>query len=82
MLPTPDSSVWSSRARFTAELRRRSRRENVLGVEERVQRVAGDVRDPGGHPLLGPVGCRDQRVQLNPAERALVDEAQFRVRRR
>ena len=45
MLPTPDSSVWSSSARLTAELRRRSRGDEQRVVEVRVERVAGDVGD-------------------------------------
>ena len=47
-----------------------------LVVEERVQRVAGDVRDDVGQTVRGGV------VQRQAAEGALVDEAEFGAERR
>ena len=47
MLPTPETRVWSSRARLTPVRRRRSAAHERVVVEQRVDRVAGDVRDLG-----------------------------------
>jgi hypothetical protein len=49
----------------------------ALEVVARVQRVAGDVRDRGGHRLELP--RRYQRLQGEAAEGALVDEPQLGV---
>ena len=75
MLPTPEISVWSSSARLTSVCLPRSAGDERLVVEERVHRVAGDVRDLGGQ-LGAALGDRQA------AERALVDEAQLAGRRR
>ena len=77
MLPTPETRLWSSSARLIAESRRRSPAAERLGVEVRVQRVAGDVRELGRDALVGPVLSRDELVEQHPAEGALVDEAQL-----
>ena len=74
MLPTPQISVWSSRARLSSVRRRRSARDERVVVEARVQRVAGDVRDRGGTAVRRR---SPDRVDGQAAEGALVDEAQL-----
>ena len=79
MLPTPETSVWSSSARLTPVRRRRSAATKAVVVEGRVERVAGDVRDRRRHAS----GRRRPGASTRQAaERALVDEAQLAGRRR
>ena len=87
MLPIPETRVWSSSARLRPVRRRAQPRPRRLGSKLRVERVAGDVRDAAGtlparhRRLRGsgrrPVGGRDERLDREAAEGALVDEAQL-----
>ena len=73
MLPTPEISVWSSSARLTSVRRRRS-----AGHERRPDRTAGRTgRGRCARSPRGSVGAARRHGQ--PAERALVDEAQLRA---
>ena len=72
MLPTPETTVWSSRIRLTPEARCGRLATNSVVVELRVERVAGDVRD-----LRRQVGAAGGVRE--PAEHPLVDEAQLGV---
>ena len=61
MLPTPEIRVWSSSSRLMPAVRRRTRADERVVVELRVERVAGDVGDLGrqlGSARRRPTGRR------------------------
>ena len=61
MLPMPETSVWSSRARLSPVRRRRSAAREGLVVERRVERVAGDVRHAARDVPPAPSGRAARR---------------------
>ena len=73
MLPTPETSVWSSSARLIPVRRRRSAAVNAAASKAGSSGSRRDVRDRGGDAVGAVAGV----LERQPAERALVDEAQL-----
>ncbi len=86
MLPTPLTTPWSRSTRFTPLARRDECSDERLVGERRVERVPRDMGDLGGNRPLPlprdvarepgdlPVGGRNQTVDRERAEGALVEE--------
>ena len=73
MLPTPEISVWSSSARLTSVCRRRSAAENASSSKSGSSGSRAMCAIRGGHAA----SASGQLVDGEPAEGALVDEAQL-----
>ena len=64
MLPMPHTSVWSSSARLIVVFLRASASQEALVVEQRVERVAGDVRDLSSGPVASGASAAGTRGSI------------------